>query len=38
MLVLDVPVFGIPFFEQTTNFGVLFLVRLEVVINFGVSF
>ena len=32
------PFFGVPFFEQEINFGVSFLVRLLVVINFGVSF
>ena len=29
------PFFGVPFFEQEINFGVSFLVRSQVVINFG---
>ena len=32
------PFFGVPFFEQKINFGVLFLVKSQVVINFGESF
>ena len=38
MQVRDVPFFGVPFFEQKINFGVSFLVKSQVVINFGVSF
>ena len=30
--------FGMSFFEQKINFGVSFLVKSQVVINFGVSF
>ena len=30
--------FGVPFFEQKINFGVSFLVKSQVVINFWVSF
>ena len=36
MKVRDVPFFGCLF--QEINFGVSFLVRSQVVINFGVSF
>ena len=32
------PFFGAPFFEQKINFGVSFLVKSQVVVNFGVSF
>ena len=32
------PFFGVPFFEQKIHFGVSFLVRSQVVINFEVSF
>ena len=38
MKVRDVPFFGVLFFEQKVNFGVSFLVKSQVVINFGVSF
>ena len=38
MKVRDVPFFGVPFFQQKMNFGVPFLVKSQVVINFGVSF
>ena len=38
MRVWDVPFFGVSFFEQEINFGVSFLVKSQVVINFGVSF
>ena len=38
MQVRDVPFFGVPFFEQNINFGVSFLVKSHLVINFGVSF
>ena len=38
MRVRDVPFFGVSFFEQRINFGVSFLVKSQVVINFGVSF
>ena len=38
MRVRDVPFFGVSFFEQKINFGVSFLVKSQVVINFGVSF
>ena len=38
MKVRDVPLFGVPFFEQKINFGVSFLVKSQIVINFGVSF
>ena len=31
-------IFWVPFFEQKINFGVSFLVKAQVVINFGVSF
>ena len=31
-------IFGVPFFQQKINFGVPFLVKSQVVINFGVSF
>ena len=31
-------IFGVPFFEQKVNFGVSFLLKSLVVINFGVSF
>ena len=36
--VWEVPFFGVPFFEQKINFGVSFLVKSQVVINFGASF
>ena len=32
------PFLGVPFFEQKIYFGVSFLVKSQVVINFGVSF
>ena len=32
------PFFEVPVFEQKINFGVSFLVKSQVVINFGVSF
>ena len=32
------PFFGVPFFEQKINFEVSFLVKSQVVLNFGVSF
>ena len=32
------PFFGVPFFEQKINFGVSFLLKSQVVINFEVSF
>ena len=32
------PFLGVPFFEQEINLGVSFMVRLQVVINLGVSF
>ena len=32
------PFFGVSFFEQKINSGVSFLVKSQVVINFGVSF
>ena len=32
------PVFGLPCFEQKINFGVSFLVKSQVVMNFEVSF
>ena len=38
MKVRDVPFFEVPFFHQKINFGVSFLVRSQVVINFGMSF
>ena len=38
MLVRDVPFFGVPFFKQEINFGVSFLVKSQVVINFGCHF
>ena len=38
MQVRDVPFFEVPFFEQKINFGVSFLVKSQLVINFGVSF
>ena len=38
LLVRDVPVFGVPFFEKKISFGVSFLVKSQVVMNFGVSF
>ena len=31
------PFFGVPFFAQKINFGVSFLVKSQLVINFGVS-
>ena len=31
-------IFGVPFFEQKLNCGVSFLVKSQVVINFGASF
>ena len=31
-------IFGVPFFKQQINFGVSFLVKSQLVINFGVSF
>ena len=30
--------FVVPFFQQNINFGVSFVVKSQVVINFGVSF
>ena len=38
MRVRDVPFFGVSFFEQEINFGVSFLVKSQVVMNFGMSF
>ena len=38
MQVWGVPFFGVPFFEQKINFGVSYLVKSQVVINFGLSF
>ena len=38
MKVRDVPFFGMPFFQQEINFGVSFLVKSHIVINFGASF
>ena len=38
MQVRDVPFFGVPFFEQKINFGESFLVKSQVVINFGCHF
>ena len=38
MQVRDVPLFGVPFYEQKINFGVSLFVKSHVVINFGVSF
>ena len=38
MLVRDLPFFGVPVFEKKINFGVSFLIKSQVVINFGVSF
>ena len=38
MWVRDVQFFGMSFLEQKINFGVSFLVKSQVVINFGVSF
>ena len=38
MLVQDVPVFGVPFFEQSLDCSVPFLVTSQAVIGFGVSF
>ena len=38
MLVRDMPFVRVPFFEQKINFGVSFLVKSQVVINFVVSF
>ena len=38
MQVWDVPFFGVPFFEQKINFGLSFLVKSQVVINYGMSF
>ena len=32
------PFFGVPFFEQKINFGASFLIKSQVVIDFGVSF
>ena len=32
------PFFWVPFVEQKMNFGVSFLVKLQVVKNFGVPF
>ena len=32
------PFFGVPFFKQKVDFGVSFLVKSQVDINFGVSF
>ena len=32
------PFFGVPFFEWKINFGVSFLAKSQVFINFGVSF
>ena len=37
MLAWDVPIFGVPFFEEKINFGVSILVKSQVVIHFGVS-
>ena len=34
----DLPFFGVLFFEQKINFGVSFLVKSQVVINFGAPF
>ena len=31
-------IFGVPFFEQKINFGVSFLVKSQLFINFGVLF
>ena len=36
--IYHVPFFGVPFFQLKINFGVSFLVKSQVVINFGVSF
>ena len=38
MLVRDVPLFGVPFFDRKVSFGVSFLAKSQQVINFGVSF
>ena len=38
MKVRDGPFFGMSFFEQKINFGVSFLVKSQVAINFGMSF
>ena len=38
MQVWDVPIFGVPFFEQKISFGVSFLVKSHVVINLGCHF
>ena len=38
MQIRDVPFFGVPFLEHKINFGVSFLVKSQVVINFGLSF
>ena len=38
MQVRDVPFSGVPFFEQKIIFGVSFLVKSQVVINYVVSF
>ena len=38
MLVRDVQFFGVSYFEQKINFGVSYLVKSQVVINFGMSF